>query len=306
MTTDYWLSTATRFLESKSIPTARLDCLVLLEDTLRIDRAQLLAEPTTEMSDAQVDHLKKLLTRRAHHVPLAYVRGRTEFYGRNFAVSEAVLEPRPESETMIELLKNLPIFGTSKISSGNSTDSGADGGVAAAASTKSNGELDASVSIADVGTGSGALGITAFLELPNVRVDLLDIDASALEVAKSNVDLFTISISVLQSDLLGRAVGPYDVLLCNLPYVPDDHMINRAASHEPKLAIYGGPDGLDLYRRLFEQVQSLQNRPLYILTEALPPQHEALARIALEADYSLAEADDFIQVFTSAAYPQEM
>src|SRR5206468_2375228 len=110
MTVGYWLRTATNYLQSKSITTARLDCLVLLEDTLNTKRETLLAEPQTEISDAAVEHLQKLLNRRARHEPLAYIRGRTEFYGRRFRITEAVLEPRPESETMIDMLKHLDLF----------------------------------------------------------------------------------------------------------------------------------------------------------------------------------------------------
>ena len=127
--------------------------------------------------------------------------------------------------------------------------------------------------IADIGTGSGALGITAQLELPKASVELLEIDPKALEVAKMNVDKFTLSIKLLRSDLLAQTEASHDVLLCNLPYIPDDYQINEAASQEPKIAIFGGPDGLDLYRKLFLQVKNRPFKPLYILTESLLPQH---------------------------------
>ena len=154
--------------------------------------------------------------------------------------------------------------------------------------------------VADVGAGSGALGITARLEFPEDRkptVDLLEIDPEAAKVAETNVEKHTTSITVIESDLLAGSGKDYDVLLCNLPYVPDTHAINRAALHEPRIAIFGGPDGLDLYRRLFKQVGKLKKRPLYILAESLPPQHEALTRIAREYGYEPDRTDDFIQVF---------
>jgi release factor glutamine methyltransferase len=182
-----------------------------------------------------------------------------------------VLEPRPESETMIDLLKEIVPAGRS-------------------------------VRIADVGTGSGALGITAKLEVPNSEIDLLEIDQKALQVAKMNVDLFTISVSVIQSDLLASTSVSYDILMCNLPYVPDDFQINPAAMREPKIAIFGGPDGLDLYRKLFDQVTKSADQPLYLLTEAMPPQHEELAGIAALGGYILIRSEDFIQVFRSGDY----
>jgi release factor glutamine methyltransferase len=128
-------------------------------------------------------------------------------------------------------------------------------------------------------------------------VDLLEIDPKAVEVAQTNVDKHTTIISVIESDLLAQSGKDYDVLLCNLPYVPDDHTVNKAALREPKLAIFGGPDGLGLYRKLFGQIRNLKKRPLYILTESLPPQHGSLAGIAKEHGYQLVQTDDFIQVF---------
>ncbi len=277
MKIDTWLTRATKKLEQAGIGTARLDALVLLEDVTGKDRGWLLANPDYELSSAQQAKLTKLLSQRAEHIPLSYVRGTTEFYGRNFVITPAVLEPRPESETMIDLLGQLSATG--KLGPG-------------------------ALKIADVGTGSGALGITAKLEFPKdkqVSVDLLEIDPKALEIAKINVDKHTTSISVTESDLLSQSGKNYDVLLCNLPYVPDDHTVNKAALREPKIAIFGGPDGLDLYRRLFKQVQDLKKQPLFILTESLPPQHESLAAIAEQCGYEQDRADDFIQVFRKTA-----
>jgi release factor glutamine methyltransferase len=312
MTVGYWLRTATHYLQSKSITTARLDCLVLLEDTLRIKRETILAEPQTDISDSAVQHLQKLLNRRALHEPLAYIRGRTEFYGRQFKISPAVLEPRPESETMIDMLKMLDLFTApaDEPRNGGLSHTDTEGGLAHAHSDGGSGtdiELYEKlknvkrIRIADVGTGSGALGITAQLELPNTTVELLEVDPEALKVAETNVDLFTLSMPVLKTDLLEGTDTDYDILLCNLPYVPDSHTINSAATHEPKIAIFGGADGLDLYRRLFEQLQKRHSKPLYILTESLPPQHTSLAEIAAKYGYTHVRTDDFIQLFAPAA-----
>src|SRR3954465_12642831 len=102
-----WLEKATKKLEQAGIGTARLDALVLLEDVTGRDRAWLLAHQEHEISATESAKLTKLVNQRAKHFPLAYVRGRTEFYGRNFVITPAVLEPRPESETMIDCLKKL-------------------------------------------------------------------------------------------------------------------------------------------------------------------------------------------------------
>ncbi len=306
MTTDEYLSRAARKLEQAGIGTARLDALVLLEDVTRISRAQLLAEPSMEIKPQQTAKLEKLLKRRARHEPLAYIRGMTEFYGREFVLTPAVLEPRPESETMIELLKTLPYFGHQQPKShpseqrpGTDQPSRHTDSAPSPSQCHKTSPPTRKVTIADVGAGSGALGITAQLELPDTRVDLLEIDKKALLVAKENVDKFTLNINTIESDLLSASRRHYDILLCNLPYVPDSHTINQAASHEPRIAIFGGPDGLDLYRMLFEQISNLSGKPLYILTEALPPQHTLLKKIAQGHGYNLMQSDDFIQVFTS-------
>jgi release factor glutamine methyltransferase len=275
LVSDYIIK-ATRQLEEAGIGTARLDALVLLEDVSDKDRAWLLAHPEFELSAEQSDKLKNLLNVRVKHIPLAYVRGKTEFYGRTFLINNSVLEPRPESEAMIDLLKKADLDSLLGKKAGPKT---------------------AGLHLADVGTGSGALGITAKLELPELEVELIDVDPGALEVAKMNVDLFTLNISIIESDLLSNTSQTSDILLCNLPYVPDNFQINTAASHEPRVALFGGPDGLDLYRRLFGQINEMSRHPLLILTEAMPPQHELLTAVASKCGYALQESQDFIQVF---------
>ena len=253
-------------LKRVGINSARLDVLILLEDILHKDRAWILAQPDHRLTDTQARRLDRKVDRRAKHVPLAYIRGFTEFYGRHFRVNRHVLEPRPESETMIELLKGL--------------------------------RLPAKPAIADVGTGNGAIGITAALELPSSIVDLYDISAGCVAVAKHNVHLHELHLHVRKMNLLSRPLRPYDVILANMPYVPDRWQINQAALHEPKIAIFGGPDGLDVYRKLFAQLHRFVWQPRYVLTEALPPQHENLANVAAQSGFKLLKSDDFIQVFT--------
>ena len=267
MTIDQWLTKAVQRLVAHGSGTSRLDALVMLEDGLQTDRANLLAHTDRLLNAEQLKQLDGWLKRRLQHEPLAYIRGRTEFYGRDFVINQSVLEPRPESETMIEQLKQL--------------------------------KLDRPA-ILDVGTGSGAIGITAALELPDSAVSLLDIDPAALEVAKTNLAKYDLKLAVIKNDLLAGLAESYDVLLCNLPYVPDNFQVNEAAMREPRLAIFGGADGLDLYRRLFAQAAALRPAPTYILTESLPTQHDTLAAVATQNGYHQTVEDDFIQVFQAA------
>ncbi len=266
MRIDKFIDQASKRLEAVGIGSARLDVLILLEDELHKGRAWLLANPGQILQKVALQRLKKRLDRRAKHEPLAYIRGFTEFYGRRYKINHRVLEPRPESEAMIELLKSLM--------------------------------LTRGATISDIGTGSGAIGITAALELHNHNVDLFDIDAGALAVAKHNCALHELHLRVVKRDLLRATHKHYEVILANLPYVPDHWKINEAAAMEPRIAIFGGKDGLDIYRRFFEQLSHFSWRPKFILTESLPPQHDELTKLATKAGFKQTKSQDFIQLFS--------
>lgn len=272
LTTSQWLKQAITELEKAGIGTARLDSLVLLEDVTSKDRTHLLAHPGLELTSEQQNLLQELLARRSQHEPLAYIRGQTEFYGRKFIITHDVLEPRPESETMIELFKELRV--------------------------KNEG-----LRIIDVGTGSGALAITAKLEMPNSTVCAIDIDINCLNVAKQNAKKHDVDIEFIQNDLFKNSTLPASPLtlyvLANLPYVPDDYQINEAALQEPRIAIFGGKDGLELYRDMFSQLTDQQVSDIFVFTESLPFQHRDLASIATKHNFIQIAEEDFIQVFKS-------
>lgn len=271
MTVSTWLNYSIDRLKSAGIGTARLDCQLLLSDALAKDKSWLSAHLDTPITDDTFTTLDTQLAERVKHVPLAYIRGKTEFYGREFVVDKRVLEPRPESETMIDILKKLPPV-----------------------------KKKEPVQIIDVGTGSGALAITAKLELPKATVIATDIDPSSLDVAKTNATKHQVDINFAEGDMLEpikNLLQPLVITLANLPYIPDDYQINQAALQEPKNAIFGGPDGLDPYRKLFKQAAELSKRPAYILTESLPPQHKQLKFIAARYGFVQAKEEDFIQVF---------
>ncbi len=264
MTIGEFLAQATRTLQQAGIESARLDTLILLEDALKLDRALLLAHPADEIDALTGVELHKKIMQRITHLPLAYIRGTAPFYGRDFAVNKNVLVPRPETEAMIELLKGL--------------------------------SLPASARIADIGTGSGCIGITAALELPQTVVRLYDIDPQALHIAAKNARALGATITLSQSDLLDT-VQAADVLLANLPYVPDNYPINPAASHEPGLALFAGQDGLELYRRFWKQLSAHTAKPACVLTEALLSQHQDMRTLGRAAGYRLAKTEGLIQQF---------
>lgn len=265
MTVGEFLQTTTAALQKAGITTARLDCLVLLEDILGIARSNLLAHPETELTKEQITTLTTQITARKTHLPLAYIRGRAAFYGRTFMVTDAVLVPRPETEAIIDLLKELP--------------------------------LASGVHIADIGAGSGCLAITAALELPGVHVAGFDLSPEALQVAQKNAHILQAPVDFQISDLL-ESVPPQDVLLANLPYVPDHFPINQAAEHEPKLALFSGADGLNHYKLFWQQISTNTQKPRFVLTEALPEQHHVVAQLARNAGFAQDRKQGLVQLFS--------
>ncbi len=267
-----WLQVAVKRLTATSISTARLDVLVLLEDALHKDKSWLLAHGDFELTDKQLDLLDSQIQRREKHEPLAYIRGKSEFYGRTFKVSADTLQPRPETETMIEVILNQ------------------------VKSKKMNVE-----SIIDVGTGSGCIAVTLARELLKINVVGTDISKECVQIAERNAKNLQAEVTFYQGNLLESLPSstfqlPYTIL-ANLPYVPDTFTINQAAMHEPKLAIFGGTDGLDLYRQLFSSLPA--KKPVQIYTESLPTQHDELKNIASSAGYKESAREDFIQLFES-------
>lgn len=267
MTIAQWLVSSMTTIHQAGVPNGRTDCLVLLSDLFKVDKSWVHTHPEHELSADQLTELNFKLHKRAKRVPLAYIRGFSEFYGRYFTVNKRVLIPRPESESFITLLKEV-------------SDS-----------------LQAP-QIADIGTGSGCLGITAALELTNSSVDLYDIDTAALEVAKHNARTHKVNVNIFQSNLL-KDLHPtrYDTLLANLPYVPNKLITSPEIEEEPALALFSGEDGLNHYRAFWHQLESIDATPQYILTESLTSQHTANTNLAAESGYKLIKTDVLVQLF---------
>jgi len=211
---------------------AMRDASLLLTHVLGIEKATLLAYPERVLTPGQEAAFQALVDRRLKHEPLQYILGTWEFYGLEFALTPAVLIPRPSTESLVEaVLQELAP------------------------------EADKPLRIADVGTGSGAIAIALAHHLPNAQFTALDVSSEALEVAAGNAARHNLTdrIRLLQSDLLeGLPPGeePYDAIVSNLPYIaiPDRESLHpQILDHEPHLALFGGDDGLDLYRRFIPQ-----------------------------------------------------
>ena len=220
--------------------TAALDAQLLLAQVSGQGRAWLLAHGDRPLTPAQARRFAALVARRAQGEPLAYIRRRQAFFGRDFHVSPAVLIPRPESEQLLEL---------------------------ALAHTAQ----DFSGTVADVGTGSGALGIAFAALRPRARVILTDVSPAALAVARVNARRHGVNPTFLQGDLLDPLLARReraDLLLANLPYVRSADLPGLAVSrHEPWIALDGGAEGLDFIRRLLGNLRCVSQPGALALLE---------------------------------------
>lgn len=250
MTIDELLYQATKQFAKSGIPSARLDAQVLLADAVGEDKSWLLAHLDDEIPAGALKSLLVQVAARAKRMPLAYVRGHQEFYGRDFLVNPSVLIPRPETEQLIVELKGL---------------------------TLPRGSV-----MLDVGTGSGAIAITAAHEAPHLLIEACDISLDALDIARANADRLNVHIErFFISNLLDEA-GYYDVIAANLPYVGPDWLRSPETNYEPGLALFADNQGLALIHKLLEQAPSHLTPDGYLLIEADPRQFEAIIAFAPE------------------------
>ncbi|HUC95853.1 MAG TPA: HemK/PrmC family methyltransferase [Candidatus Saccharimonadia bacterium] len=265
-TNNSWLKKASRILRDNDIDSAYIDALIILSFVLDKSKTEIIANPNqTIRSDLNIK-ANKLIQRRLASEPIAYLTNSIEFYGYNFFVDSRVLVPRPESESFINLLHKLGVSSFKYIS--------------------------------DIGCGSGVLGITAKLEFPDLKVELLDNDPQALEVAKTNVLKHNREeIEVKNSDLTSKINPKCEIMLANLPYVPDDMPVSRDISFEPKSAIFSGPDGLSHYHKLITSLEQAKLKPKFILIECLAEQSETMTNLLSFLSYRLIADEGLVSAF---------
>jgi release factor glutamine methyltransferase len=269
MTISEWLKDATNELADDMLPSPRLDAEIILAHTLKQPRTYLHAHTDDELSLRDEDIANARIELRKDRVPVAYIIGHKEFYGRRFMVSPSVLIPRPESEQLITMLKQLLL------------DSPAlPGGVA--------------LRLVDIGTGSGCLGITAKLEFPKLAVDLVDSSRHALQIAEKNAKALDSDVETFVSDLLQSYPYSPDIIVANLPYVDPawDHQSPELAK-EPAEALYADDEGLSIIKQCIEQAQSRTKDNALLLLEADPRQLAAIATHALSHGFTEIARDEF-------------
>lgn len=230
--------------------------LILLAHVLQRPKTWVLAHPEIHLNPEQKADLELLVQRLQAGEPLPYLTGKQSFYGLDFAVSLAVLIPRPETELLVdEALHWLA-------------------------------EHPLANSALDVGTGSGCIAVTLATRNPALHITAIDISVKALKVAEQNAEKHQVNAQIVfeQADLLPSGNQTFDLVCANLPYIPSAKLEEvNTIDFEPTLALDGGADGLTLIRRLLEHLPHRLNRPGLALLETeatLGAETLALAKVA--------------------------
>lgn len=232
------LRKSTAFFEEKGIGEAKLSAEHLLAHVLKQKRLQMYLRFDQPVQEEELAEYRALVRRRLAHEPVQYIVGTTEFYGLEFAVSPAVLIPRPETEHLIDAVLDL----------------------------QKSELLRPDLRILDIGTGSGAIAITLASQLKDARVTATDVSPEALAIARINADAHGLSerLRLQTHDIFDGAIegesAPFDVIVSNPPYIPQDEVTDlqpEIREHEPLIATTDGDDGLRFYRRIAERAQDL-------------------------------------------------
>jgi release factor glutamine methyltransferase len=218
------LAAARLRLEAAGTATPALDARLLFQAAAGIDHAALAGNPDLAVAGEAASRFDSFVGRRCTGEPVSRILGRREFYGREFAVAPPVLDPRPDTETVIDACLELLA------------------GMAAPA-------------LLDLGTGSGAIAVTLLCEIPGARATGADISAAALDVAWLNANRLGAAerFAIHHGNWFDGIDGTFDLIVSNPPYIPSATIASLAAEvreHDPRISLDGGPDGLEAYRRI--------------------------------------------------------
>jgi release factor glutamine methyltransferase len=233
------LNSGTARLRASGSESARLDTELLLGWAIGAGRTAVIAHPDAPVGADARDTFEAAVARREKGEPVAYLRGIKEFYGLAFAADSRALIPRPETEILVEA---------------------AEREVAWRLTSEPRPAGTPNLRVVDVGTGSGAIAIALATllrrrrMLPEVTLLAVDSSADALGLARENAVAHAVAdvVAFVEADLTPPGEAPFDVILANLPYIPSAEVdrLPVAASFEPRIALDGGPDGLDVVRRM--------------------------------------------------------
>ena len=255
------LAWTTDFFRERGIENPRLDAEVLLSALLGRDRMYLYVHFDEPLEPEELARFRGYVKERATHTPLAYVLGRREFMGLDFRVTRDTLIPRPDTEILVQCAVD---FLCARLEAG------------ATACT-----------IADIGTGTGAIALSTLHYTEGTRADAVDISPAAAAVARENAERLGLTerIDIHVGDLLAPlAGGRYDMILSNPPYIPTADiatLMPEVRSYEPHLALDGGADGLNIYRRLMADAPTLLKEGGAVAVEVGIDEAAAVAALAM-------------------------
>ncbi len=243
--------------KAKNIDTYSLDAQLIVMKALDISRVKLLTYPDMDITDDKYKEIRAMADERIMYKPMQYIIGKCEFMGLDFNVNEYTLIPRGDTEILVEQ----------------------------AIATINNSGFN---SVLDIGTGSGAIAIS-IAHYTNAAVTAIDISDGALNVAKKNAENNNVSVSFLKSDLFENVKDKYDLIVSNPPYIETDvisTLEHQVKDYEPILALDGGKDGLDFYRKIVQDCHNFLRPNGYLMFEIGYNQGEALMDIMKNADFS--------------------
>ena len=226
------LQSTTQTLRKAGIADASIEAEFLLGHVLGMSKTQLYTEPERSLTSVETERIWHLVQRRLGHEPVAYILGHCEFYGIDFYIDYHTFIPRPETELLVEKAVEL----AQRIS-----------------------QPGKQITIADVGTGCGAIAVSLALALPQAKIYAMDISASVLQVAEINCWRHGVNsqVELLQGNLLEPLPQPVDMIVANLPYIKDcefGDLSPEIRKFEPMMALVGGEDGLDKIQQMLEQM----------------------------------------------------
>lgn len=231
---------------------------LLLMHVLNFNRTQLFMNMRDDLSEEQVKEFISVIEKHKSGVPVQHITGYEDFYGRQFMVNGNVLIPRPETEELV-------LGVTKRVQQHFSNDNG--------------------LVLVDVGAGSGAISITLALEEPKLSVYSVDISEKALEVARQNANKLWANVEFMLGDLLTPIIEKQlkvDIVVSNPPYIPNDEKLSDiVVDHEPHLALFGGVDGLDFYKRFMDQLPLVLKKKAIVAFEVGAGQGNAVAKLLL-------------------------
>lgn len=268
MTAKEALKQAIATLKAADIASAQLDAELVLAHALGHDRTWLKAHDDAELELDEAKQFQALISRRAQHEPLVHLTGTREFYGLEFEITPDVLTPRVETEQMVDW---------------------------AVRYAPPNSRL------IDIGTGSGAIAVAIAIHRPDLHITATDLSDRELAVARRNAAHHHVPIEFLASDLWSNVADRFTTVVTNLPYLCTDADLMPEVRREPAVALFGGPDGLDLYRRFLKKLPAHLTPGGYLFTECDPWQQSDLIAAASQHDLKLIEQGYFILGFQYSA-----